>query len=506
MKLKATYIDVDTGNVIALLHDDDAKEIGVREGDRVKVIHEGNTVIALVNLSDTYMSRGYVGLLGNAFKLVGPEEEEVIEVILAPRPESVDYIKKKMDGQELKTPEIESIIQDISSHSLSPTELGAYVTALHIRGMNVRETADLTISMVKTGETIKFDKGPIYDFHSIGGVPGNKITLLVVPIVAAAGCLIPKTSSRAISSACGTADIVETFCKVDLDARKLKKITEEVGGVLAWGGSLGLAPADDLIIKAEYPLGIDPHPQLLASVMSKKKAASADFLLMDIPMGDGTKIKSMDEAKALARDFIALGEKLGIKVECAITYGGQPVGRAIGPALEAREAIQIMEGAKTPSSTIEKTVAISGMLLDMGGGYGGALRARDILTSGKALEKFRQIVEAQGGKENITSDDIKVGEFAVDVLARRTGYVSVIKNKELVKIARAAGSPNSKGAGIMLAKKAGMKVDQGEKIFTIYADNMDKLQLALKTAEKLEPVLVAGMILETVPTFTRVEF
>jgi AMP phosphorylase len=506
MKLKATYIDVDTGNVIALLHDQDAKEIGVREGDRVKVIHEGNTVVALVNLSDTYMSRGYVGLLGKAFQLVGPEEEEVIEVLIAPRPESVDFIKKKMDGQELTTAEIECIIQDISSLSLSPTELGAYVTALHIRGMNVRETADLTISMVKTGETIKFDKGPIYDFHSIGGVPGNKITLLVVPIVAAAGCLIPKTSSRAISSACGTADIVETFCKVDLDAKKLKKITEEIGGVLAWGGSLGLAPADDLIIKAEYPLGIDPHPQLLASVMSKKKAASADFLLMDIPMGDGTKIKTMEEAKSLARDFIALGEKLGIKVECAITYGGQPVGRAIGPALEAREAIQILEGAKSPSSTIEKTVAISGMLLDMGGGYGGALRARDILTSGKALEKFRQIVAAQGGKENITSDDIKVGEFAVDVLARRTGYVSTIKNKDLVKIIRAAGSPNSKGAGILLAKKAGMKVDQGEKIFTIYADNMEKLQLALKTAEKMEPVLVAGMILETVPTFTRVDF
>ncbi len=506
MKLKAKYIDMDTGIIIALLHDDDAREMGIREGDRVKVIHEGNTVTALANLSDTFVLRGQVGLLGSSFKFVGPEEDELIEVQIAPRPESIDYIRKKMDGLELSTTEIEVIIQDISSRSLSPIEMGAYVTALHIRGMNTRETADLTISMVKTGEVIKFDKGPIYDFHSIGGVPGNKITLIIVPIVAAAGCLIPKTSSRAISSACGTSDIVETFCNVELDAKKLKRITEEIGGVLAWGGALGLAPADDLIIKAEYPLGIDPHPQLLASVMSKKKAASADFLLMDIPMGDGTKIKTMDEAKSLARDFIALGEKLGIKVECAITYGGQPVGRAIGPALEAREAIQIMEGAKSPSSAIEKTVALAGLLLDMGGGYGGQQRARDILGSGKALEKFRQIVAAQGGKENITSDDIKIGEFAVDVLARRTGYVSVIKNRELVKIARAAGSPNSKGAGILLAKKAGMKVDAGEKIFTIHADNMDKLQTALKTAEKLEPVLVAGMVLETVPSFTRVEF
>jgi AMP phosphorylase len=503
MKLKAKFVNVDTGEITALLHLEDAQDMALREQDRVRIVHEGRAVIAIVNTSDTFIARGEVGLLGRAFKYIGPEPDEIIDVIPATRPESVDYIRKKMDGQELGTEEINVIIKDIATRTLSNIELSAYVTSLHINGMNIRETADLTKAMVSTGESITFDKGPIFDFHSIGGCPGNKVTLLIVPIVAAGGQLIPKTSSRAISSAAGTSDIVEVFANVDFDPEGLKRITQDVGGIMAWGGSLNLAPADDVIIKAEYPLGIDPHAQLLASVMSKKKAVGADFLLVDIPMGEGTKVLTMEEAKAYARDFIDLGEKLGMKVECAITYGGQPVGRAIGPALEAREAISVLEGAKAPTSVIEKTVSLAGMIFDMGGAYNGEEKARDILSSGKALKKFQEIVAAQGGDPNIKSADIKVGEHSVDVLAKKSGYVSRIKNKELVRVARAAGSPRDKGAGLVLSKKVGSKVDQGETLLTIYADNEQKMQDALSVAIKLEPVIIEGMVLARIPSFTR---
>ncbi|OPY34857.1 MAG: AMP phosphorylase [Methanomassiliicoccales archaeon PtaU1.Bin124] len=506
MKLNAKFIDVDTGEITALMHDSDAAGLGVREKDRVRIVHEGSGVVAIVTTSDTFVKRGEIGLLGQAFKFVGPEEGETIDVFAASRPESVECIKRKMDGLELSKDEIYTLVRDIASRSLSNIELAAYVTSLQINGMNIRETADLTMAMVETGETIKFDKGPVYDFHSIGGCPGNKITLLVVPIMAAAGCLIPKTSSRAISSAAGTSDIVEVFANVDLDSRTLKQITESVGGVMAWGGSLNLAPADDVIIKAEYPLGIDPHPQLLASVMSKKKAVGADYLLIDIPMGDGTKVPTMEGAKQYAKDFIELGEKLGIKVECAITYGGQPVGRAIGPALEAREAISILEGAKTPNSVIEKTITLSGMLFDMGNGRGGEEKAREMLESGKALAKFREIVAAQGGEADIKADDIKVGAHTYEILAKRSGYINKIKNKDFVKIARAAGSPNDKGAGLVFNKKVGNKVDSGEVLFTIYADNEAKLADAKALAQKLEPMLIEGMVLAKVPSFGRVTF
>ncbi len=504
MKLKARYVDVDTGEVTALLHDDDCAELGLREKDRVRLSLNGRVTVAIVTTSDTVINRGEIGLLGKSQLTLEFKDGDLVEVVSASKPESVEFIKRKMDGAELSTEEINAIIADISNRMLSNIELSAYVTALYINGMNMRETVDLTKAMVAGGETITFSNGPIYDHHSIGGCPGNKITLLIVPIMAAAGCKMPKTSSRAISSAAGTSDIVETFANVALTPAQLKEITERVGGVLAWGGSLNLAPADDLIIRAEYPLGIDPHAQLLASVMAKKKAVGADYLVIDIPMGEGTKVRTMDEAKAYARDFIQLGEQLGIRVECAITYGGQPLGRAIGPALESIEAISIMEGKKTPSSVIEKTVSICGMLFEMGGEYQGAERARQILESGKALHKFQEIVEAQGGKPGITSSDIKVGQYSVDVISKQSGYVGQILNKELVRVARAAGSPKDKGAGLVLNKKGGNKVDKGETLFTIYAEHEWKLQEALKLAIRLEPVRTQGMILARVPSFSRV--
>lgn len=504
MKLKARYVDVDTGEVTALLHDDDCSELGIRERERVKLSLNGKVTVAIVYTSDTVIKRGEIGLMGAAQHTLGSQDGDVVEVVTASKPESVEYIKRKMNGEELSTEEINTIIADISSRSLSNIELSAYVTSLYINGMNMRETVDLTKAMVAGGETIKFSNGPIFDHHSIGGCPGNKITLLIVPIMAAAGCKMPKTSSRAISSAAGTSDIVETFANVAMSPSELKATTERVGGVLAWGGSLNLAPADDLIIKAEYPLGIDPHAQLLASVMAKKKAVGADYLVIDIPMGEGTKVPTMDEAKRYARDFIQLGEALDIKVECAITYGGQPVGRAIGPALESIEALSIMEGAKGPNSVIEKSVSMCGMLFEMGGDYQGIDKAKQILESGRALKKFQEIVEAQGGNPDLRSADIKVGQYSVDVIAKQSGYVGQIMNKALVRVARTAGSPKDKGAGLLLNKKVGNKVDKGETLFTIYSEHEWKLQEALKLAVRLEPIKTQGMVLARVPAFSRV--
>ncbi len=503
MKLKAKYIDMDAGEYTAVMHDDDCMEIGVREQDRVKVKHERSEITAILQTTDTVVASGEIGLLGKAFTTMGIQPLEELEVIYTPKPNSVSYIKKKMRGEELSTEEIRTLIQDISDHNLSQVEMSAYVTALYINGMNIRETADLTLAMVGTGETIDFD-GPVFDFHSVGGCPGNKVTLLVVPIVAAAGLMIPKTSSRAISSAAGTADVVEVFADVTFDPSRLKSVAERVGGTIAWGGSMNLAPADDLIIRVEYPLGIDPHAQLLASVMSKKKAVGARFLVIDIPMGENTKVLDMEAARTYARDFIDLGKRLGIKVECAITYGGQPVGRAVGPALEAREAISILEGEDHPRSVREKACGLAGMLLEMGGIPYGEDRAHEIIESGRALAKFREIVEAQGGDPNISSKGIAVGEHTHEILATRCGYIDSIDNHSVVKIARAAGAPKDKGAGLVLTKKKGDSVEKGEVLLTIHADNEAKLERAVLEARRLQPVAIEGMILNRIPSFMRI--
>ena len=409
MKLIAKNYDLDAVIMRVIIHDADCKEMGIKEGDRVR-IDATTSYVVVANKSDSLVKRGEVLMPKSVMEKVGAKEGMEVNIVFSPSPESVRSIRKKMDGQKLTKDEINSVIVDILEARLSLIEVSAWLTALYINGMDVEEIADMTVAMVNTGDRVQFDRTPVFDFHSVGGVPGNKVTPIVVSIVAAAGLMLPKTSSRAISSACGTSDFVETFCDVEMEATELKKISEEVGGVLAWGGSMNLAPVDDMLIKVEYPLNINPRAQMLASIMAKKMAIGATHLLMDIPTGPGTKVKTIEEARAYVHDFIELGNRLGITVECAITYGDQPVGNAVGPGLEARECIRILEGEGHPSSVIEKACELAGIILEMGGIPHGADEARRILDSGEALKKFREIVAAQGGNPNITSKDIKIGK------------------------------------------------------------------------------------------------
>ncbi len=504
MKMKAKYIDMDAGEYTAVLHDDDCLELGVNEQDRIKLKFKGKEVTAIVQTTDTIVQPGEVGILENAFRALEIEADDQLEVVYTAKPDSVSYIRKKMEGKKLMENEIRALISDISNNRLSQVEMSAYITSLFINGMDVEETTGLIRAMVESGETIDFEGESVFDFHSVGGCPGNKITLLVVPIVAAAGLLIPKTSSRAISSAGGTADIVEVLTNVSFDAKELKVIAEKVGGTMAWGGSMNLAPADDMIIKVEYALGVDPHAQLLGSVMSKKKAVGANFLVIDIPMGEGTKVETYQQARAYARDFIDLGEELDMKVECAITYGGQPVGRAVGPALEAREALSILEGANHPNSVISKSTSLAGMLLEMGGIVPGEEKAMGLLNSGKALDKFKEIIEAQGGDPDICSEDIQVGNYREELQSKVCGYVNGIDNRGIVKIARQAGAPGDKGAGIVIHKKKGNRVDKGEPLCTIYADNKTKLERAVSVGRNIDPFTIEGMVLAKVPSYEKI--
>ncbi|MDR3205610.1 MAG: thymidine phosphorylase, partial [Candidatus Methanoplasma sp.] len=310
--------------------------------------------------------------------------------------------------------------------------------------------------------------------------------------------MLPTTSSRAISSACGTSDFVETFCNVELDAQTLKKIAEEVGGVLAWGGSMNLAPVDDMVISIEHPLGINPRAQMLASILSKKLAIGATHLVVDIPTGAGAKAPTIEVARAYARDFMDLGEKLNLHIECAITYADQPVGSAVGPILEARECIRILEGEKHPSSVIEKACEIAGMILEMGGIPDGREKAGEILSSGAALKKFREIVGAQGGDPNIKSSDLAPGAFTADVISTKAGYVHSIKNKDIVSIAKAAGAPADKGAGLLIYRKRGQRVEKGDLLFRIYGDNAAKVDRAKELSAKYKPIEIEGMLLNKI--------
>lgn len=306
----------------------------------------------------------------------------------------------------------------------------------------------------------------------------------------------------------GTADIMEVLAPVDLTIKEIQEIVEKVNGVIVWGGAVNLAPADDIFIRMNYPFAIDPRGQTLASVLAKKYAVGAEYVVIDIPTGPSAKVENMDEAKKLARDFVDLGERLGMHVECAITYGGQPLGRAIGPALEAREALRVLYGSKSPASLIEKATAIAGILLELGGkapkGQGQNL-AKEILHSGKALEKMKQIIRAQGGNPEIKPEDVQVGNKTATFCATADGYVTHIDNKLIIQIARAVGAPKDKGAGLILKVKRGRRVVKGNPLLEIHAESESKLTSALNLAQKIQPMRIEGMLLKRIPEIMYVE-
>ena len=503
VKFSAKVLDIAKRGV--LLNRLDARSIGVLDGDRVQVINPKNgiSVTAFVDTTITIAQQGTVGIYRITNDRRTANDGDGIEVREAGKPASLEYIKKKMDNGRLNKEETLAIIKDVVNDDISPAELTAFITASYINPLDMDEVEHLTRAMVETGEQIKFASKPIVDKHSIGGVPGNKISLLVVPLIAASGLKIPKTSSRAITGAGGTADLMEVLAFVEFSASEVQQMTEKVGGVIVWGGATNIAPADDRIIIQEYPFKIDARGQMLASVMAKKSAVGANLVVIDIPVGEHTKVPTVQEGRKLAREFIELGERLNMRVECALTYGDIPVGYSIGPKLEVMEALRVLEGAGEPNSFIQKSLSLAGIALEMSGKAAqgtGAAMAQELLSKGKALEKFKKIIEIQGGDPKIKSGDITPGEHQFVVKAPTSGYVIEMNNKSLITLARIAGAPHDRGAGILLHAKKGKLIKAGEPLFSIYADRSWRLQKALEEGRRLMPVLVEGMLLDRIPS------
>ncbi|MDI9644998.1 MAG: AMP phosphorylase [Candidatus Verstraetearchaeota archaeon] len=500
-KFKARLIKIKTGEKNVILNESDAEEMMFRIHDRVLITKNFQRSVAMVDISESVVERGEIGFYED-FSEFPVVDGDLVEVSAAPTPTSVEFIRKKMRGKPLTKSEIHSIVKDTVSHNLSKLEVAAFLMAEEYVGMSIDEIESLTKAMVETGKTIDFGER-VVDKHSIGGVPGNKVTLLIVPIVAAAGLKIPKTSSRAITSPSGTADTMELLAPVEFGEEELKRLLRDVGGYIAWGGSLDLAPADDLFIRVEHPLSIDPRPQMMASIMSKKLAVGVDTLVLDIPTGKGAKVEDFESARKLGNDFIELGNRLGIRVRCGITYGGQPVGHTVGPALEAKEALETLMGGG-PNSLIEKSTSLAGMLFEMNGlatrGNGHAL-AKEILRSGKAYQKMREIISHQGGNPDIKPDDLPLGTERYVITAPADGYVSSISNRSINAIARAAGAPVDKGAGVKLYAKMGYSVKKGDKVVEIYSSRQSKLREAISVAMRDPPFMIEGMLLEELPGF-----
>lgn len=499
---KAKLINIRTGKPVVVLNTREAQEHDIYSGYRTELCYKGKCMIATVDVSEDEVKPGEIGVFKDLTDAHKIKRGEPIQIVHMNRPASIKYIKKKLDKGILQEKEIRTIVNDIMENRLSEIETSAWITSTYINGLADEEVIALTKATVESGDSLSLGKKAVVcDKHCIGGVAGNRTTMLIVPIIAAAGLYIPKTSSRAITSASGTADTMELLADVNFNIDELKDIVMKAKGAIVWGGGMKLAPVDDKLIKVRHPLSLDPEGMLLASILAKKKSVGAKNVIIDIPVGRGVKVPYMEKAKHLAKHFINIGESLGMDIEALITDGSEPVGNGVGPALECRDVLEILEG-NGPDDLKHKSVLMAGKLLELvgkaskGNGY---QAAENLVKSGKALKKFREIVELQGGNVKVKSPDMDsiIGKYQHVVRSKVSGNIFHIDNKTISKLARLAGSPMDKGAGIYLHKLRGNKINKGDPIFTIHAESKAKLSFAVKALKDLEPVEMRKILLGT---------
>ncbi len=438
--------------------------------------------LALVD-DEAIIGHGEIGLGEQAFRRLGLPEGYEVEIAQAPPPASLEYVRRKIDGDTLGEAEISAIIRDVSAHLYSPMEIGAFLVAC-AGFMSTPETLALTRAMVDVGNHLHWDAPLVVDKHCIGGIPGNRTSMIVVPIVAAHGLICPKTSSRAITSPSGTADTMEVLANVDLSAEQMSSIVAKENAVLAWGGRVNLSPADDVLISVERPLRLDTFEQMVASIISKKVAAGSTHLVIDIPIGPTAKVRSQSEAVRLRKLFEYVARHMGLITKIVFTDGSQPVGRGIGPVLEARDVMAVLRNEPdAPEDLRDHAVALAGHLLDFDpaieGGKGYA-RALELLASGEALAAMERLIDAQG----LSQQPLEPGRLPFEIMSGKAGTVASIDCVRIARIARLAGAPMDKGAGIDLLHKVGAQVRLREPLYRIYANSETGLGFAREMAEE----------------------
>ena len=492
IKFKVKDMDIATGGtLVVILNAKDAHLLDLHSGDRILVKTNKKEQVCILDISESKKAvpEGKIGLFEEVLDRLDIKNNQIVKIKFTGKPESVKHIRSKLYGKRLSYTELLHVIDDITHDRLTDIEKTYFVAAGFIEGWNNEEVVDMTRAMVKTGYKLKFP-GVTLDKHCIGGVPGNRTTMVVIPIIAAAGFTIPKTSSRAITSPAGTADTMECLARVELPEGKIKNIVKKAKACIVHGGSMNLAPADDKIIEVEHPLSIDAEGQLLASVMAKKFSVSANHVLIDIPMGKQVKAKNWKQAKHLRKMFEMIGRKLGMNVKVIITDGTQPIGNGIGPFLEAMDVMQVLKNdILAPQDLKHKALMMSGALLEMTGKYRkgkGIKAAHEILDSGKALKKMNEIIQMQGKQKKV-----KLGSYQYVVKSKKIGRVKEINNEIISKIARIAGAPQDKGSGLYINHKVHNLVKKGMVLYTIYAENEFKLGLAKDFAKKNSGYLIA---------------
>ncbi len=493
---KTKEIDIDTGpQLVAVLNKRDVEKLQLHTGERIE-IHQEHTphkVTCVLEVLDKNihdpkgeldLKVGEIGLLEEAFRALKAKEGIKISIRPIPKALSFQYAKQKLEeGKKLGKKEFYEIIRDMVDNEYSDAEMTYFVLACAEKGLTDEETVHLTRAMIDTGQVLKLKKKIVADKHCIGGIPGNRTTPIVVAIAAVAGIAIPNTFTRAITSPAGTADTLEVYLDVDVDLTKMKRIVEKINGCLVWGGSLDMAPSDDIIIRIEHPIHVDSENQMIASILAKKISAGNTHCLLDIPLGKAAKVTTKAHAIKLKNKFERIAKKLGLNLKVVITDGNQPIGHGVGPLLEMIDVLKVLKNDPTaPQDLLEKSLYLTGELLNLVGktkGKKGYQLAKEILESGEANRKFEEICKAQG-KRKLP----QLPNHTHDVKSSKKGKIKAINNKVIVQLAKICGAPMDYGAGVFVYKFDKDKVEKGEALYRLYSSNEYRLKNAVKYLKK----------------------
>jgi thymidine phosphorylase len=471
--------------------------LGFKPLDRVRIAGEDSSgreheVTGVLNFCQGgFVAVDEIGLSEVTFRDLDLQEGTPVRASVTLAPGSIDHVRAKLRGETLEYSQFESILRDVAAHRYSKVELTMFVLACAIQKVSVEEVVDLTRAMIETGEALDFGPGPVADKHCIGGVPGNRTTMVTVPILASLGLVVPKTSSRAITSPAGTADTMGVLAEVALSPERIHEVVREVGACIAWGGALRLAPADDILITVERPMEIDSEAQMIASILAKKKTAGATHALIDIPVGASAKVRSRAAAERMSDLFRAVSRAVGLELDLVVTEANGPIGRGIGPRLEALDVLSVLRGEPgAPVELREKSLYLASRILEMvgvvhtGGGYRAAQEALD---SGAAWRRFEAIVKAQGERELIAE-----ARYRHSIEALGDGRIRGIDCWRISRVAKQAGAPAQPAAGVRILRGVGAVVERGEPLYEIHAQSPTQLEAARSYANERPEIFEFG--------------
>jgi len=402
---------------------------------------------------------------------------------------AIEAIKKKLLGKKINYQEAFAVMDEFTK-GMDEVFVAYFAASSFRNGFTSEELYYLVKAMVETGDKLKF-KGIVADKHSIGGMPGTRTTPIIVAIVASAGYQIPKVSSRAITTPAGTADVMEVLCEVDFTIAEITKIVDKAGGCIVWNGKLNIAPADDIIIKVEEPLSFESFDKIIVSILAKKIAMSSNQLILDLPIGPTMKLKYVQDALKFKRKFVSLCRKFKVNVKVDINHQMEPLGQGIGAALEARDVLKVLQQQPDRSLKLEaKSIKLASRLLDMcfkadKKNEDGLKVAEYLLSSGKALAKFREIVKLQRGNPDVNWYDIELAPYKKEVKASHSGVIKTVNNYHLSALAKILGAPKDRQAGLVIHKKLDEKVEKNDILFEIYSQSQRQLEEAQRSLKNL---------------------